>query len=542
MDSTTSVTAELRHSSNEGFFSSIYQNLTSPLFVTFLVILGISNSSIALVVAGGAFFAMLGGIPSAWLIEKTGHMKRIASICMGFGALAWLLMAFVPFSGGYLVLLVFLLFSAYSFFSSSFSVAWSSWMGDILPKNVRPSFFAKRNYFVAIGSLGALLFSTIFIGFFDKTNIFPFQLLFGFSFIFAIFALLNLFKIKRSTEPVLKEKYHFFRAIKYVAEEKGFVEFITFMVLWNLGVYVIAPFIAVYAINELGFHPMWIPIMSFAYGLGSIVTMKMWGKLIEAHGSRTILITSTMGACLFPFFWLFITEPIQAFLMYFFSGLFYGFLHASFNYQLDLTPATKRAKYLSLFALFTGFPLVIAPFLGSFILEFFKDSFFGFDAFFWLFVISGIFRLGTLVSAGILKEPRKYRTKAIQVFGELAFGTAETISSSFFKVVHISNVTEVRKIFLKRVIERLQEEKEKTTIVKNLKVAGFSMAQKSKISEITIILSSANKKVNNLGSFIFKSEAFFSILKSANRSISDASELRRSLFAKKPKKNDLRDV
>ncbi len=518
----------------EGILTALHLNLTLPLLIAYAVLLGAETFQVAALVTAGAVSSMLGGLPSAWIIEKTNAIKKSYLLSYFLAGTGWLFIALIPFlTQNWFPFLL----AAYAWtgFMASFSlIAWTTWMGNTFPKK-RGTIFSRRNYLVAVFALIALLFSNLFLGSFSGEKITGFQVLFAGSVFFSFLAAAAMARLPEKKVPVLVEKNHFFRIIRYVAEEKGFKQYVLFMFVFNLGLWLTGAFFDVYALNVLKIGAEWIPAFAFGLGLGTIITMRAWGTLIDRHGSKTVLVISSFGVSLTPLFWVFIHEPMHFFAVAVLSGLFLnGFMLSSFNYQLDLTPATKRAKYLALFSFMTGIPVVIAPFLAYGILQVFSFSPLGLGPFLWLFLVSTGTRLSAAFVAGMLKEPRQHRIRAKAVFGDLVFETAGYWQSTAYNLVHIPNLNEIKKIFLARIKRRLESEKRLTSFaLKKMRFPGkspklFYYKYFTLLSLYKSLLKAGKKMSSQKEQRLVESKNFFRAIKSAQRKANLLKEFRKA--------------
>lgn len=297
------------------------------------------------------YVGLLSSIPSlfgnfvqllaARLIEKYSR-KKIISISVAVQALMWLAMIipgllyfYLGKDSSYSSLLVVIIYTLLVVAGSFAGPAWSSWMGAIAPSvEKRASFFGKRNKIIGAISLIIGLLGSFILDYFEKTNIFiAFIILFGLSF---VFRMRSAYLFKKQYEPKLelKEDYYFsfFSFIKRM-RSNNFGKFTLFVAMFSGAVAIASPFFAVYMLTDLKLNYTFYMIIILASSLSSLLSMPLWGKIIDGFGAVKVMKFTGLFAALVPLLWLpsfFIgQESILLFLIM--IELFSGFIWGGFN-------------------------------------------------------------------------------------------------------------------------------------------------------------------------------------------------------------------
>lgn len=249
---------------------------------------------------------------SARLIEKNSR-KKIVSISVAVQALIWLAMIIPGFlyfylgkDSSYSALLVVIIYTLLVVAGSFAGPAWNSWMGAIAPPvEKRASFFGKRNKIIGTVSLLVGLLGSFILDYFEKTNIFvAFIILFGVSF---VFRLRSAYLFKKQYEPKLelKEDYYFsfFSFIKRM-RSNNFGKFTLFVAMFSGAVAIASPFFAVYMLTDLKLNYTFYMIIILASSLSSLLSMPLWGKIIDGFGAVKVMKFAGLLASLLPLFWL----------------------------------------------------------------------------------------------------------------------------------------------------------------------------------------------------------------------------------------------
>lgn len=182
--------------------------LSGGVFLVALVLqLGASNLVVGLLAAIPPLGNLL-QVAEIFLVEKVRNRRLIAVVTAATSRTMWLGIAaipfFVPSKLGLAVLLVVLLVR--STIVPFTSVAWNSWMRDLIPPDRLGSFFARRMRL----SVGAGMMLSLGAGFFiDRWKVlFPNLGLQGYSILFflaSLAGLLGVYFISRTPEPRMPE-------------------------------------------------------------------------------------------------------------------------------------------------------------------------------------------------------------------------------------------------------------------------------------------------------------------------------------------------
>ncbi len=433
----------------EGVFSTAYTYLTTPFLVVFAVLLGANNFELGLLVAINAFFGLIGQIPSARLVQLGSDRKKIAAFASLFSRVVWIPIALLPvFFPGTALIALMILVSLSAFLASIYSPAWVSIMGDIVPVELRSSYFGSRNRLMAIATILVLIFSVLVLSCFSKDSFVGYWMFFG---IAGFFGLLCFIFIKKLDDPGFEKEEiipDISQSIKNLVRQPNFKIFVIFYLILNLGIGIASPFWHAYVLNNLNAHPMWVSAITFSLALGTLISMGVWGRVSNKFGNRASTIISTLGIALVPFVWLFVFSPEQAVLANFFAGIVWGGFNLSiFNYLLDITPKTKRPMYIAVIASIVGIPTFIGPLLGGVFAGWFSGfSFMFLDDLKMVFLASGIIRLVSLVFLVQLEEPRTERFSSYFVFRNIILNEIPSTVQQTSSVVVLKSKTTAQKI------------------------------------------------------------------------------------------------
>lgn len=387
---------------------------TGPALTGFTRALGAGDLVYGIVMA----MPVVGGILQVFVsyyLEYTGK-RRFAFLTAGFiHRLLWIPIALIPLilPSEYKNLRIWLVTILITLSSSANSVAgicfWS-WMGDLVPKQIRGSFFSKRTMISTISSaiiglaVGRLL---------DLVNNFT-----GFAIILIVIALFGACDIlcfcfvSHPAMITITEKQPIKELFIEPFKNSNYMRFVTFVSVWNFGVNIAGPFFNVYMLEHLKMS--YFTLVIFAQVGGNLITIlfiRFWGKLVDRYGNRPVMTICCSITFFLPFLWFFATPQNYWIILFInlLSGLFWpGFDMTCANQSVWLAPDKNRSMHIAVYALITSLIGIAAAYIcGGFIMQFSRPLFehlnlpfvMGqkFSAFHLLFALSGLIRFIALI-------------------------------------------------------------------------------------------------------------------------------------------------
>jgi len=452
------VECSLHYSIVEGTYAAIMGTLTGGAFLTgFALGVGAEDFEIGLLASIPALMT-LAQIPASYMVERTGHPRRIVLQSAVAGRLIWFIIALLPFSlfsfgERYVITVLLALIAASNLFGSITRLSWLSWMSALVPTGRMGKFFARRNLInngiAMLAGMGAGQFLDLFRKEIPRASIF------GFSVLFAVAAAVGMVSVRylaKMAEPPIfsapaKESY--LKILRLPLREKNFRRLIAFSVTWNFSTNFAAPFFAVYMIQEAGLSYFFIGSLATIGGVISMFSMKYWGELSDRYGNEPILRISLMGKCIYPFLWV-LTTP-NSYLLYIIinmTSIFDAGLGLSTsNMLLKLAPKERNSVYLAVHGTLVGLSSTIGPIFGGMLASVLKGTrismgFITLEHFKFMFLISGIFRIFVLSIARRLNEPQA--SSVSDIFDAIRERREPTLPEGFQQMIQILIVEPVR--------------------------------------------------------------------------------------------------
>ena len=356
----------LNDSIKDGAAFSAMDGITSTYSTPFALALGANNAEIGLLSSVPSLLITISQTFAGKYIEKEGR-KNVAENLSFIHKLIWLPIIFIPIyflNEGVFLFILLLTFS--NVILSFANTAWFSWIGNIVPENIRGRYFGKRNTVQSACSFVTTLLAGWILGL--TKNLLGFSVVFFLAFIFGIISYNYLTKIPEATSKE-EDKNHKINVLDFMKDLKKYRNFHPFtihMSLVSFAVNLASPFFTVYMLSVMKVGYEWYGIIIATEVLTRIFMLRYWGKLADKFGDRTIMILCNILIVFYPFLFLFAVNTFQLILISIFSGIAWsGFDLTSFNYLLDVTPIEKRPYYIANYKIYVGTALFLGPLIGG---------------------------------------------------------------------------------------------------------------------------------------------------------------------------------
>ena len=371
----------------DGFFAWFSEWIVLQYLLNNSLAFGASNAQIGYLSALVSLSAALAFLPGARLAEVFGHRKAIVLAASGVARVILLGLAMIPFfsEGKSVIYAVMVLGSARAFFANLGMPAWTALAGDLVPLSMRGRFFSSRNFGMGVSALIAAPLAGVMI---DRIA-FPhgwqsvWLLALFMAFIStAFFARIPDREIQRGIKappPPPAEKAG-------ILNDRNFLNFCAITFLWNLGLYIAAPFFNVHLIRNMGGSESWVGILLAVMSLSGIVGQLFMGRLFDERGAKWMMAVTGVAISILPFGWIAATHPWHVIFINVGSGVLWaGYNLAWFNLLLYISPASKRAFYSAVNQITIYAAACAGPLIGGFLGEIYGLPL--------LFLISGLIRL-----------------------------------------------------------------------------------------------------------------------------------------------------
>ena len=416
------VRRTMRLSVVEGSLTQVFLNWTSgSVLIGYMLNMGANPAEIALV-GSVPLLAQVASPGAAWLAAALGRRRLLTVLLALVSRASWLLAAALPAlpipSGLQPTFLVGLVLVA-SFFLASNGTLWTAWMGDVVPERERGRYFGMRTGITGLVGMLANLAAGWWL---DRVSA---PLSFQVVLVVAVAtALIGVWIYSRQYDPpTTRERLRWRDVVGVPLRDPGFRRFLAFAVYWTFVVFLAAPFVFPYFLDELRLSFTQVAIWSTIAASTSMLTTVMWGRVADRVGNKAVLAVGTFVAGVgLPGSWILAGASgwlgfiwISAVL----DAVAWGAIGpAGFNLALVSTPRANRVVYIATWSLATG----VAGFLGGALSGPLLLGFQGlassagspsWAAYAWLFALSGVLRAMTWTLLRRVPEANAWRTREL---------------------------------------------------------------------------------------------------------------------------------
>jgi MFS family permease len=402
--------------------SSFFQLILGTIFVGFALALGATNLQIGFLTAamplGGAAQLFAGSF-----IQRTGRRRQLFTLSYLASRSLWVLVIALPFLPEpwyrYRISLLFALLVISNILHAFGTNAWMSWMGDIMPADIRGRFLGTRQAITTAMASASGLIAARFIDWWKagippgSTEFFKgFAILFGIATVFGLTDILLFHFVPHPQVRRDARRVGLGTMLLTPLADRNFRRFILTFCWWSVATGVAIPFFSVYLLRDLGLPYMVITLFELASGVVTIVMSYFWGRVVHLAGPKVILVTAFLLAGVAPWFYL-CTSPTVIWPVlgaYVTGAMGWSAVYVlSMNLSIALSPQPQRPQYLAVYAAITGVVSSVSYVLGGWLAHQLAPLHFelwGFDVgnLQVLFVLSGVLRASCIIPTLMVRD------------------------------------------------------------------------------------------------------------------------------------------
>ncbi len=363
--------------------------------------------------------AQLGLIP---LLTRFFNTKAITLAAAWLHAACWTALVIalprLPVESPHAAGLFFLgFFILSSLLAAVVGVSWTSWIQEWIPGKVRGKYFGNRNRLITIGTVCFLFTSGKLLGWFDSA-LAGYQILLGAAVAMRIVSIIGQHRILGKTGAGQTfERYRWRDYPAILKDAPGLVTFIMFGALFGFATSLIGPFYAIFMYEQLGLSVSRVSLLIILASTGGALSFPAWGRLLDSHGNKPVMIFCLALWQLQNFIWCVLT-PANSWLLYpmwaFGGTVSAGYLLGSFNLLLKIMPPKSKTTGISIFLAVTSLVAAVAPILGGQLFAWGHRS--GFDpmrVYHLSFLIQPILGLLSCLVLARIHEPRSASVRTV---------------------------------------------------------------------------------------------------------------------------------
>lgn len=407
---------DLRYITIEGSTYCVMQGLGESTLQAFLVALGYASHIAGWVSTLPLFLGAILQNMAPALISKVGSLRRFSVMSVALQAAAFLPLVWAAWTRTLPLWAIYASVALYWAGGYSTGASWNTWIETVVPRAIRPRYFARRSAFCNLLSWGCLLAVGAILKKADEYNLtLP---TFGLCFLAAgVSRGIGAYVMSRQSEKEpLPEGFTvlgFLPALKVLrTSPEGAL--LLYLLAAQASLQIAVPFLTPYLLGPLNLnHWQFMAVVSTAL-LARITGLPILSAHARSWGTRGLLVRSGVGLSLIPLLWLWSSAPLAYYLG---VQVLTGFLMAAYDLALmfvymEAIPAAQRTSVLTRFRLFDTLSMLGGSMIGGGLLLQFGSSLAAYKGLFALSCLARLLALKILPPAPTRSESGEWVTVA----------------------------------------------------------------------------------------------------------------------------------
>jgi MFS family permease len=252
------------------------------------------------------------------------------------------------------------------------SVTWSTWIEEWVPARIRGKFFGRRNQILQVTTVAFLVASGWVLSRWEY-SVPAFQaVILASCFLRIISVRMQWISPTRRHGPPAPEGASFRDQAAEVRRARSFLAFVAFGAVWSFATNCFGPFYTVFMFNRVGFSAWDVGVVTALSQLGGACLLPFWGRLLDRHGSKPVMVVSLILWQLSMFTWCLVGPGNRAILYVLWAWIgatSAGFILGQFAIGLRLIPAGAKRLAIGFNLAVSSLVAAVAPVLGGWTLS-----------------------------------------------------------------------------------------------------------------------------------------------------------------------------
>lgn len=328
-------------------------------------------------------------------VQVFGSHKRWVILCTALQAAAFAPLMIMSARGQGAAWLVFVAAGMYWGANLATGPAWNTWIGTVVPRRIRSSYFAQRSRIAQLGVVVGLVATGLLLRTSNESGRAGLFLLpFGVAML-ARFACVFLHAGIAEPKPIPKPDRRMpIRELAFGKASASGGRLLLYMLCVQATCNVAAPFFTPFMLGELKMsYPTYAVVLVAAF-MGKIIALPFLGRISQRFGARSLLWSGGVGIVPLAAVWALTDDPIILIILQVLAGFAWAAYElATFLLLFDTIPPTRRTGLLTLYNLLNAVCVTAGAGVGALLLRYFGDDR---DAYHLIFALSSGVRLLTL--------------------------------------------------------------------------------------------------------------------------------------------------
>jgi MFS family permease len=361
----------MRLSAIEGVFYALMVGFGETYFLADAIRLGASTLEQGLLVTLPLCTGALGSVAALALLARHSRRKAIVVAAVAVQLTVLLVLAFRPTVPPALLIAGVCLYHACG---QAAGTAWSSWYGDLVPREVRGAYFSRRNRFVHLATCAGLVTAGILLQRLEPGAAGAVALGAGGAGYRLVFLLaagartVSVLLLAAAPEPRFRGLPDAPQTRRFLGTSRGTraSRLLGTGAAMQLAVYLASPYFGPFMLDELHFSYLEYMASSVTVVAAKFLLLPAWGRLVDTQGARQAYTLAALLVAVVPLPWLWARDllwivPAQAL-----SGFSWaGYEVAYFSTMLDSSTKRTRPYLFALQNICNGSAQLLGGLLGA---------------------------------------------------------------------------------------------------------------------------------------------------------------------------------
>lgn len=402
--STEQVRKDLRYSTRDAMLFSVMVGCGESYFVAFALAVGMGETLAGLLGSVPLLAGALLQLAGPYAVRAMGSHKRWVVLAAGLQALSFIPMIIAALIGHMPSWLIFVMVSLYWAFNLGGGPAWNTWIGTVVPRQVRAKYFAVRTRRAQATLMLSLIGAGLMLYFgrkhlIDEDGSGSYLLVFAVLFLIAgVARLASTWCHTRVSEPEplpAGQRHVPIRTFLRGPQAVSGGRLILYMLGVTVCVQVSGPFFTPYMLKGLGFDYLVYAGLLCCSFVGRVVAMPVIGRFAKKHGAAKLLWIGGLGIIPMSAVWVISPSPWFLIFVQFTSGVMWAcYEMATMLLLLESIPSRERTSVLTTQTALNAGMMVVGASVGALIFRLMGE---GTNAYYTLFLTSAVLRVGTLI-------------------------------------------------------------------------------------------------------------------------------------------------
>ena len=385
----------LKHSVGDAVSFGAMVGLGETYLAAFALAAGLGEVMAGLVssiplLAGGVLQAV-----SPWAIRRIGSEKRWVVLCASLQALTFVPLVLAALYGSISGVVLLLVASAYWASGLATGPAWNTWIESIVPRGVRPKYFARRTRLAQLATLIGFVTAGLLLQWASAGD----WLLQGFATIFLFAGLFRfasaLFLVRHQTPDLPPQRPSaMLRGTSAPLADRG-KWLLAYLVIVQGVVQISGPYFTPYMLQQVQFSYFQFTALLTAAFAAKVIALPVWAALAKRRGASWLLTLGGVGIVPLSALWIVADQFWYLLLVNFASGLVWAAYELGFFLLFfEALPTRNRTRLLTLYNLANTTAWCGGSLLGGWLLGYLGTTP---SSYYVLFAVSSVGRLAALV-------------------------------------------------------------------------------------------------------------------------------------------------